>query len=216
MATVRKLTTGQREVLETLTLRVRIATEVQLHRLPANAGNSRRWLSEQLRRLQRRGLVARHRMALRLLSVERPLLTWEPGDAAPAWGPFVWQFEKRLSALRPETVAVYWPTRRAADMFGGTVPRLSRCEQFEHDLGVTDVFLVRQRQTPHSQERWISEDLLRRRFAGPLLRRVPDAAIVAPDGTVSRLIEFGGQYSVQKLKAFHAHCRRQALPYELW
>jgi hypothetical protein len=113
-------------------------------------------------------------------------------------------------------VAVYWATRRAADMFGGTVPRLSRYDQFEHDLGVTNVLLARARYAAANSEAWISEDLFRRRFTGPLLQRVPDAAIIAPDGAVTTLIEFGGQYGIKKLKAFHAHCRRQAIPYELW
>ena len=211
-----RLPPGQHETANTLTHCVRVATGSHLRRLPQNADKSASWIAKQLRRLRRLGLIEHKRMAMRLFAVDRPLFTWEPGTPPPNYGALVWQFEKRLRALKPQVVTVYWATRRAADMFGGTAPRLGHGGQFEHDLGLTEVYLARARHDLDSVACWIGEDLLRQRFSGPLLRRVPDAAISGPDGTITTFIEFCRQYPVKKLKGFHAHCRRHAIGYELW
>jgi hypothetical protein len=216
MVFTNNLSTGQRDVIDMLTFRARIATRTQLERLPGNASKSRSWIAEQIRRLHRRGLIERQRTALRLPRVDNPIFAWGPGDAVPGYESLVWQLEKRYRVLRPQTAIVYWATPRAADMFGGTARRPGRGDQFEHDLGLAEAYLARTQQDPGAIVHWISEDLLRQRFSGPLLKCIPDAAILSADGTIDKLIEFGGQYSAKRLRAFHAHCEHHVIPYELW
>ncbi len=44
--------------------------------------------------------------------------------------------------------------------------------------------------------------------------KLPDAVIRGPDGSVERVVEFGGSYGKQKLIAFHNVMSTK--PYELW
>ena len=66
-------------------------------------------------------------------------------------------------------------------------------------------------------ESWRSESLL---AADTSIKRsnpgdkVPDA--IVRDGRTKTAIEFVGEYSVDKLTAFHAYCKRANLGYELW
>ena len=205
------------ELLDVLGLRTRAATDWQLLSLPAASTKSPQAMKRRLRRLRAFGLIERARLALRVPEVEGPLEIWPGYGPQPDYWALVWKLERRWKLLRPRRVTVYWATRRAAKLLGGAGGRIARPSQLEHDLGATSSYIARLGLQPDTATGWVGEDLLRRRLSRHLLRRMPDAAIVDQDGLIQMMIEFGGQhYSANKLRAWHRHCCRFHLQYELW
>ncbi len=202
--------------LDTLTWRGRVATPGQLCRLPAVDHLSRGACLRHLGRLRQLGLVATSPLGLRIVQVNEPLHTWDPGDDEPDFQGLAWKLEQRWSKLSAARAIVCRATRRAARLTGGIGGRLRQPCAIEHDLGAMSAYIARCWRDPSTVTDWLGEDIVRRQFSGEILRKVPDAAIVTPDNRLQTLIEFGGQYSPRKLEAWHRHCRRQAVRYELW
>ena len=71
---------------------------------------------------------------------------------------------------------------------------------------------------PECAHQWVGEDILRRDYAPycSSLKSIPDGAFVS-DGQVLRVIEYGGQYTTERLRRFDAHFhRKHGIPYEIW
>ncbi|NQU19776.1 MAG: hypothetical protein HQ567_00725 [Candidatus Nealsonbacteria bacterium] len=115
------------------------------------------------------------------------------------------------------TVTICWSTRRAAQWQGGLAPFRQHAGQLEHDLGTASVLTALYETDPPSAEQWVGEDILRRDFTGRerCLKKIPDGAIVADD-RVTKVIEFGGQYSSGRLRRFHQHFARYRVPYDIY
>ena len=202
--------------LDALTWRARVATSRQLLSLPGASQYSNANWRRHLRQLRQLDLVNYCQIGLRLIQVHQPLHVWKPEDVEPQYHRLAWQLEKRWSDLSAIRTVVYWATSRAALLTGGVGGRLRQPCAVEHDLGVTSAYVARCRRDPATATSWISEDVVRRDFSGPILQKIADAAIVASDNHLERLIEFGGQYRLPKLQTWHRHCHRNCIAYELW
>jgi len=205
-------------LLHELTWKVRAVTTRQVERvLSARLGDavSARSLLQQLRS---EGLIHTARTAVALHEASHPIACRSGGEPPPDFGALAWLLEKRWRDAATRRVTICWASARAARRLGGVTKFDRRAGQLEHDLGTASV-LVRLHETrPEPAARWIGEDVLRRDFAPgcPLLRKTPDAAIVAGPRIV-RVIEYGGQYPADRLRRFDAHFYgRHNIPYEIW
>ena len=105
-------------------------------------------------------------------------------------------------------------TRLATRVVGGVSGQFRQPLQLQHDLGVTEVLIRRQQEPTHC---WIGEDAYRALWQRRPNQKVPDAVILDVEEEVCRVIEFGGQYSRERLQSFHQFwiCRNRT-PYEIW
>lgn len=212
---VTPLTDRQKEILQTLTLRVRFLSLHQIARTwwtPTTAGmNGAR---RQLASLVDAGFVSKESLhAHPELQLEAPVLVWTPGNPQPHFGAVAYQLEKRWTE-NVETVPAYFATPKAAKHFGGVPGSQRHPYQATHDLHVSTVFLKLFVADRDTADRWCSEDRL------PELKRyrekLPDAAIKDQEGKIVRLVEFGGSYNERRVEKLHRHCDDYSLPYELW
>ena len=172
----------------------------------------------------------------------RPLMAWRPGEPPPTPG--------RLNALA-ETLADRWSehlrpvtvfhgSRNAANAFGASIAETrERSSDWSHDLLISEV-LLRYRESRESEvKHWLGESFVPK--LGLTIRGMkdPDAFLIV-DGRIERVIETGGKYTVEHLRALHRHCDggayrrlqefastnggrqvlrlydKQRIPYEIW
>lgn len=198
---------GAAAILDLLAWRTRVATEGQLKLFSALKPRS-------LRRLLVHGLLHRQDLVVCLPELFVPLFAWMPGEDKPDCAALCWRLEQRRKQLRPRRERVFWASAQAQKLMGGGGAGLRQPMQVEHDLGTTAIYLRYWQEDPEIAQKWLGEDLYR------LLHRpkgkVPDAVYCNPDGVVQKAIEFAGAYSAARLAAFHRHCARLFIPYELW
>ena len=104
-------------------------------------------------------------------------------------------------------------THRSRILWGhGTRGAKIKLTQMTHDLHVAEIFL-RYRERGLPLDSWLSEDRLPRSWA---LRVKPDALLINSHGDFLRAIEYGGDYSSERLLALHRELARWPLPYEIW
>lgn len=208
------LNTRDADLLKALTTCVRILTGDQIARTWWNG--QRASLSMVRRRLRglctARLLDERAILAEPFLRLPAPIVTWAPGDLAPACHAVAWRLQNRWTDTARETV-VYLATDFAADTVGGVAPRLPTLGQETHDLHVSEVYLRMRRERPQLAAFWLGEEIVR---PTRIDEKLPDAVIVDPRGNPVRVIEFGGRYDHKRVAAFHADCESRGLPYELW
>lgn len=196
------LTSRDRDILRTLTQKVRALSVSQIARSWYGKGERRESCARaRLRYLERIGLIQMGtRFAQPELTFDKPLVTLRRRERAPDFGPLSWQLKRRWCgpALLTDVVIA---TRRVS-AFGGRWPRDS---EVSHDVsGVASLYL-----------HWVTTDAARAnafiseaRLHGRGLRRegwaehlmVPDGAVEGPTGLV--LVEMAGRYTRQKLEAF--------------
>ena len=46
--------------------------------------------------------------------------------------------------------------------------------------------------------------------------KLPDAVLLNSAGSVTEVIEFGGQYDRRRVEAFHRYCELRRFRYQLW
>jgi hypothetical protein len=85
--------------------------------------------------------------------------------------------------------------------------------QATHDLGVAAVWLRLQEVAPEWATAWRGEDLFAHTRHG---EKIPDAFIVDANEQVTWVIEFGGAYDRERLRAFHADCASRRVSYQIW
>ncbi len=172
--------------------------------------NARRRLSE----LVEAKLVVRERALARpLLVLAGPVFRWKPGEEAPAFGELSWRLQKRWTEP-PREVMVYLATRRAASIFGGRADgRITNPAQATHDIHLGELYLKLTREAPTLAAGWIGEDIL-----APTRehQKLPDAILHDREGRPRLVMEFGGSYPTERVKAFHEDCAARELPYEIW
>lgn len=204
------------EILRTLSLRVRLFALDQIAAAwwtstPAGRTNARRRLAT----LVDAGMLRRLRVNVRPLpALEGPVLSWQPGDADPPFGAVAWRLQSRWQEP-PRTTTVYIATRRGANQYGGRQRgELRREFQATHDLGVAAMFLRMRAIDSSRVEGWIGEDVLAPHRRG---QKLPDAVLAdAPDRPPRLVLEFGGAYDSDRVRAFHESCAEDELPYQLW
>ncbi len=210
-----RLTKRDHDVLETLTLKVRLLALSQIATtwwgtlsLPERASAKR------LAELQKADLVVGERLAIHpLLLLERPLAIWQPDLPAPNFSKLEYACQSRWKEA-PEPTWLYYASKKAAKRYGGRGGKLKKRFQRTHDVHLSEVYLHLLRERPEDAAQWISEDDPRvSRGKG---EKTPDAFLIASDGRPVRVVDFAGAYSAKRLLAFHEDCASRRLPYELW
>lgn len=207
------LTDRDLEILHALCRAVRLlAWEQVLTWWPTPSGP--RLAYRRLDTLIRSGLIARYRVHARpVIWPVRPAIVWSPGECVPN----MYRISSLLRArwIRPpETVTVYVATKHAAKLLGGVARgKVGTPYQASHDLGVASVFLYFRRFRPDDAAAWIGEDFSGRAKRG---NKRPDAVVIDDARKRHFAVEFGAGYPPSRLFAFHRHCEKHNLNYEVW
>ena len=170
-----------------------------------------RWLIDQ-------GLINTTAIAVAYPQVRQRLLLWHRQKKTPHHGRTCWLLEKRWADLTPENTRIFWATSKAERCYGGVAGLLNHSGQLEHDLGTAEVLTVAYEKRRQWANDWIGEDLLKREYPEltKRLRALPDAVTLDANGEIFKAIEFGGQYSVDRLRRLHESFSRQRIRYEIW
>ena len=201
------------ELLDTLSLRVRLLTVRQVAELWWPSGSNQRRVWKRLEQLAAHKLVEIHRVnAHPLLPVSSPIFAWQPGKEEPDCEKLSEQCRMRWHRpSQPMTVCVAAP--RTANCFGSTAAGLPKQEHLNHDLRLAAVYAAYRLQRPELAALWIGEHALPK--AGYRIKD-PDAFLRRGDGQPFRVIESAGRYSTDQVQSFHEHCESHGLAYELW
>ena len=207
------LTSRDLDLLDTLTLRVRLLTLRQITELWWPTGKNQRCARRKLECLMEAKLVEIHRVnAHPLLPVTSPLFAWQPGDAEPECEQLAESCNKRWNRPTvPMTVCVAAPL--AANLLGSTACGVPHRDHRNHDLRLASVYAAYRLQWPKLAALWIGEHGLPK--AGHRIKD-PDAFLRHNNGQLLRVIESAGRYSAAQVQSFHDHCEAHELPYELW
>lgn len=120
------LTNRDVDLLETLTLKVHLATLEQMTKgwwMGSTRGEKA--ARERLSKLEKEGWVLRHRVnAHPMLPLLKPELTWQPGQCLPEFAPVSYRLKKRFRHPM-ELTTIYMAAPKAANHFGG-------CGGFRH------------------------------------------------------------------------------------
>ena len=170
-----------------------------------------------MRRLTKPGFVRTRTTALTFVEVCSPLAGWHRGDGDPDYQALAWRLEDRWRKARSRRVTICWATEKGARLVGGVADFPTHASQVEHDLGTAGILTRLWETEPHVAAKWVGEMILRRTCGSHAdwLKKVPDGAVMDRDAP-RELHEFGGQYSAQRIRRFHEHCRRHHLTYRLW
>lgn len=207
------VTRRDQELLQALCLKVRLFGQRQVADdfFEGALANARR----RLKQLAANELLTRMTVLARAVPVlESPLASWRPGDSAPDFGQVAYRCQHRWRQRPTRPCSVWIATEKAAQLYGG-VRRgdLKNPTQATHDLGVAAVWLRLRHVAPQWAAAWRGEDLMAQTRIG---EKLPDAFIVDAQEQVAWVIEFGGGYDSERVRAFHEDCASRNLPYHLW
>lgn len=179
-----------------------------------DAANGRAAAKRRLKRLVKDGWLDEWQAYARpLIELKEPVATWNTWEKMPEFGLISYHLKTRFSEPARLT-AIFLGTAKAAKRFGGIPGRQPRSSEATHDLGLASVFLKLKEASPKRAAHWISEAKIVARGTSRGVK-IPDALIREVGGRHTA-IEFGGEYSKQKLVAFHEYCRINEMGYELW
>ena len=204
-----RLSARDQLLLRALSLQVRLFSQRQLAEAFWNGdiANTRR----RLRRLDQVGLIERKRTLTRPLpEMLAPVTQWQPGEPEPDAGATAFQLQRRwrFQSLRSTVIVV--PTQRTIDHFGGRA-NASITAQLSHDLGVAAIWLWFQVHQPNQAQCWRGENWLDDTGSAK-----PDAVLLDEQEQPTQWIEFGGDYSAERIAALHDAAAQQRLPYQIW
>jgi len=208
------LTARDREILQTLTHGVRVLTLGQIARtfwVGSNGGVAT--ARARIEILRADGLVLVERApAHPELPLEEPVIRWQPSEADPDYAAASYRLQSRWTG-HPVMTTCISASRKAANRFGGHGGRLPREIERSHDIHLARVYLLYRLRSPELALGWIFEERLRGERK-QRRERLPDALL--RNGASEKIIEFGGAYPKEKLRAFHRYCSDRELPYEVW
>jgi hypothetical protein len=201
------------DIVETLTRRVHLLSIDQIIRIWWPRAGCHRVVRRRLRRLAAAGLVTRTIVNVHpVLEVSEPLADWIPEADEPDFARVSANAKARWRwpSIPHE---LFFATPLAANLYGSSAGRLPDLNHRDHDLLLSEVFVL-YRTTRHAEAaQWIGEDCLPK--AGYRIKD-PDAFLVNSAGEVLRVVESAGRYSIAQIESFHDHCVQYGLPYELW
>jgi hypothetical protein len=208
------LTALDREIISTLSQRIRVTNIFQLSRTWwEDTANGREGAQRRMSRLIQAGYIEAFNLRVHPeLPLEGPVWSWKPGEPTPAFGVLSYRLRSRWTEPHRLTT-VYAASEKGARLYAGCGGRLSHPLQVTHDLHVSAVYLQLLKHSTEEAHGWVSENVL-----APLRRRqkLPDAEIHDPEGRVLKVIEFGGSYAPERVRLVHQDCERRQVPYELW
>jgi hypothetical protein len=202
-----------RLIVDTLTWRIRVVTDVQLAKIKPNGD-----LDRTLNSLVRNGLLESFSLPTYVLALEAPLYCWEPERSdEPSYWEICWEAKKRLSRRPSVNVTIFHATQMAERQFGGVGGKIRQPFQIVHDLGTASVFVAHTLSNELEGElHWVSEDVIRRYYRFLNLKKIPDAAILDNE-KISTVIEFVGRdYTPVQLRRFHRYWKKKQIPYQIW
>ena len=209
------MTPREEEILAAITNCVRAMSVEQIARTwwtSTDWGRSR--AKSTMRRLASEGWLQLQQALSRPVSeLVAPLLTWQPYDCDPDFLTLSRSLHRRAKAAA-NSIEVVFATKKGASLFGiGSMPKIT-LTQMTHDLHVTEIFL-NYRRHGLSSDRWIGEDNLL--FSWPVQQR-PDAVLRSVAGSIYRAVEYGGDYSPERLLELHGAFSSppHRLAYEIW
>lgn len=208
-----RLTERDEEILRALSLRVKFFSQRQVgtHWFDGDATNTRRRMNQ----LRTVGLVERVTLRARSLpDLSQPLISWQPGQGPPEFGKVAHLCSSRWRKRHVQTCTAYIATESASQRYGGRMPgEVKREMQATHDLGVAQIWLQLDLQSPQLADAWCGENLMAHTRQG---QKLPDGFLVDGQGQTLCVIEFGGAYDEPRIREFHEDCVERALPYQLW
>ena len=144
-----------------------------------------------------------------LQTLEKPLFTWQPGDAPPG--------ERRLLNLalraRERWQAAYVPTtiyvaaKKANQLFGAflAASHTRECEA-THNLHLGELLVRYRTVRPKLAAAWWGEAAFPKLGFDIKGMKDPDAFLLNTHRQAVCVVEFTGSYSVEHLQKFHEHC----------
>lgn len=211
------ITSRDDEILDSLTLRVRLLTLDQVARSWWTGAKSARQSAlnrlrclEQAEKIHLFDLLAHPELPL-----TEPEVHWKPKTPVPNFHQLSYRLSRRWKQPAVRHVGLI-ASRASGRHYGGWGGRYPRPTERTHDLHMATVFLLKRSQDPGSVAHWMSEEKVRERQR----QRRSDSAQHVPDAILKRpkrcAIEFGGSYPADKLASFHDYCAQQGWPYEIW
>mgnify|MGYP003663079709 CR=1 FL=1 len=198
-------------VLRALSFQVRLFGQRQLAESlwHGDVANTRR----RMRRFVDLGLIERQvTLARPLPELLGPVAQWRPGQSEPDVSRIAFQLQSRWRYRAMRSTVVFTPTKTVVNHFGGR-QKATLSPQVSHDLGVSAVWLWFCCFQPDLAQAWRSEDMLTDIERN---QSVPDAVLVDQDEHPLVLIEYGGDYSADRVAAFHDDAASRGLPYQIW
>lgn len=200
------------QIIETLTLKVRLLTRQQIaqHWWPHTKDRTKP--THALQHLLESGFLERFYVNARLLDdLRAPIFAWKPGSPTPDYPAL--SLRLRLRWKQPsQNLSVYIASKFAGSWLGGKGGVLHP-DQASHDIHVAAVFLQLLRKNPPDAAAWVGEDL--RPKAGFRIKD-PDAFLEYSGQRPTVVVEFGGAYDPKRVRDFHEHCAKHKLCYQLW
>ncbi len=203
------------EIIRALLRKIRIISLEQITRAwwpdtTAGRTNAKR----RVRELVEHKLLVRESVFARpLLALEAPVFSWKPGKPGPDYGQLSYRLQSRWTT-EPRRTTVYLASRRAANIFGATVPgRVKNPSHVTHDLHLSELYFKTLKDEPKLAQAWAGEDVI---APTRVHQKLPDAILLNEKGEPRLVMEFGGAYPPDRVQAFHEDCEARALPYELW
>jgi hypothetical protein len=147
-------------------------------------------------------------------SLSEPLCQWRHMEPVPDFAVLSRRLHQRAS-LSAALTTIMSATAKTCTLFGATRSSAARIKltQTTHDLQVAEVFLHYVARGFPWGVHWAGEDVLPETWP---IRQRPDALLVDDAGQYVRAVEYGGDYSEERLIDLHLGLSSLPLSYEIW
>ncbi|TWU64524.1 hypothetical protein V7x_00680 [Crateriforma conspicua] len=202
------------EIVEALTLKVRVFTAKQLTEFWPGSEESD--VIDAMKPLCDVGFVDRREVfAHPIIDVFHDGSAagqWTPGDPPPTDDEFralADFFQSRWSdAEVPFTV--FTATKRAANLMGSHIVDPPKDDQWTHDIHVAETYMQLRAANPDTAQQIIGEGALPKLGREIARMKDPDLFLVDDKGQAETVIEFAGAYDEKHLRDLHRHCSGDA------
>ena len=149
-----------------------------------------------------------------LQSLSQPLCQWRHAEPVPDFAVLSRRLHRRAS-LSAALTTIVTATAKTCTLFGATRSSAAciKLTQTTHDLQVAEVFLRYVARGFPRGVHWVGEDVLPETWP---IRQRPDALLVDDAGQYVRAVEYGGDYSEERLIDLHLGLSSIPLTYEIW
>ena len=201
------------DIADALTRRVRAMTLTQMGDVWWPELVSQKPIRRELKRLRNGGVLCRTMInAHPRLAIKSPIFAWEPSQSDPDFQRVAERIRSRWRHCA-EPTEVYWASSKAANLFGSAAGQLPNVLHRDHDLLLSEVYVLYRLRYPELVHRWAGEDVFPKAGFGI---KNPDAFLFDDSGKPMRVVESAGRYGIRQIESFHQHCVERDLPYELW
>ena len=208
-----RLTERDRDILETLTLRVPMLSLAMVLELwwPDRSSDER--ARRRLAELDTSGWISRYVVNAHPRSYPRTsLIAWRPGMPVPDLAHVTEICRNRWSRPAvPTDVIVATPL--AASLHGSTARKLPSPEHRDRLLHLGSVYVMWRQSRPWLAHHWVGRDALSR---NGFRMKDPDAVIHGDSGEVAHVIQAAGRCGPDWIERFHWSCAEWGASYELW